>query len=129
MNQTSVQDFRRAVRRYSAPVHICKGWFEDTLAATEWPDGAEVSIAYVDCDYCRSTGPVLEFLSDKLAHGAILAFDDWNAFYGDPFRGQRRAFREFSAEHREFLFEPFLTFGTGQSFICLKAGEVGQIVV
>ena len=55
-----------------------------------------------------------------------IVFDDWNCYYADPRRGQRKAFSEFKQIlEKKFYFEKFITIHTcGMSFICLDK-EIG----
>jgi hypothetical protein len=126
----SEEQFLEVCRRDAYRISTVKGLFECTLPALEWPTGQEVAMAYVDCDYHSSTVEVLRFLRGKLAHGAILAMDDWNMYYADPLRGQKAALREWEASMAdEGVLEPFLPVSyLGMSFIYLKRASMGKAV-
>jgi len=101
-----------------------KGFYEDTLtdelAAKFVPQKA--SVVYIDCDLYTSTVPILKWIPQFLQVGTVIVFDDWNCFKGDPSRGERRAWHEFSKEHSDIGFEPFVSTGEAQSFICIRVG-------
>jgi O-methyltransferase len=85
------------------------------LAARLKPRNA--AVIYVDCDLYESTVPVLAFVRDFIQPGTIIVFDDWNCFLGDPERGERRAWAEFTARHPDLRFVPFMSTAEAQSFI------------
>src|SRR5262249_40639718 len=60
------------------------------------------SIVYIDADLYDSTVPVLDFLTDLLATGSVIMFDDWFCFRGDPSRGVQRAWNEWRARNPQF---------------------------
>lgn len=130
INMTSVQEFRSLVRRDLERVEVVEGFFEESLPRFDWPENQKVVVAYLDCDYYSSTVTCLSFLSDKLEHGALLVFDDWNLYFGDPLRGQKRAFSEFREGNPNLLFEEFVDIGTlGKSFIVLHRSLIGTDVL
>jgi hypothetical protein len=61
--------------------------------------------------------PVLNFIKPFLQPGTIIVFDDWNCFIGDPEKGERRAWAEFTAANPHLKFEPFISDGETNSFI------------
>ncbi len=71
---------------------IVEGFYDQTLKTVA--DLKKVAIVYIDCDLYESTVPVLNFLTDKLAHGAILIFDDWFCFDGGEMKGEQLACAE-----------------------------------
>jgi O-methyltransferase len=109
---------------------LVPGLYEDTLPHFDHTALLPVAVAYVDCDYHESAKSVLDFLSSRLSHGSVLVFDDWDAYYADPMRGERRAFDEFrEASEGRLSFEPFLRIPTGgHSFIVHERGLLGQPV-
>ncbi len=131
MNRTGEERFRKLCRPDLHRIKTVKGFYDKVLPGFGWNPNEKIAVAYIDCDYYESTVPVLDFLKDKLIHGSILAFDDWNCYYGDPKRGERKAFSKFQALTKdEFCFEPFLpiSFG-GMSFIVLKKDLIGREVL
>lgn len=106
---------------------VVKGFYSDSLPDFQWNPGHKIALAQIDCDYYSSTVEVLNFIKDKMQHGTIIAFDDWNCFYADSKRGQRLAFGKWKEELiNMFHFEPFLpiSFG-GMSFICQEKNKIG----
>lgn len=80
----------------------------------------KIAFAHIDCDLYESTVPVLDYIAPSLANGAILSFDDWFCFNGDPRLGEQRALREWSEDGagQEFILTQYQPFGWhGQSFI------------
>lgn len=131
MNFTSEDKFRKICKKDLYRITTVKGFYEDVLPKYKWNYDHKIILAYIDSDYYSSAISVLKFIKDKLAHGAILAFDDWNCYYGDPERGEKRAFAEFKEELKHIAhFEPFLpiSFG-GMSFIYLKRELMGKEVL
>ena len=131
MNFTSEGKFKRICKTDLYRVTTVKGFYEDILPKYKWNYDNKIVLAYIDSDYYASAVEVLKFIKDKLAHGAIVAFDDWNCYYGDPERGEKKAFSEFRNEVKhEAHFEPFLpiSFG-GMSFIYLKKDLLGKEVL
>ena len=88
------------------------------LAARLRPKKA--AVVYIDCDLYESTVPVLAFVREFLQPGTVIVFDDWNCFLGDPERGERRAWAEFTARYPELRFVPFMSTAEAQSFICVS---------
>lgn len=128
---TSEERFKKLCRRDLYRIKIVKGYYDKVLPTYKWDSGKKIILAYIDCDYYESTIPVLKFLKDKLTHGSILAFDDWNCYYSDPKRGERKAFAEFQKEMQGTIrFEPFLpiSFG-GMSFIVLYKNLIGKEII
>lgn len=132
MNVTSEGKFKKICKSDLYRITTVKGFYKDVLPKHLWDPHKKIVLAYIDCDYYSSTVEVLKFLHDKLSHGAILAFDDWNCYYGDPERGEKRAFREFqeAVVGSEVHFEPFLpiSFG-GMSFIYLEKDSLGKDIL
>lgn len=118
------RDFTRLCKQAGMPADrltTIKGFYEhsltDDLKQRLLPRKA--AVVYIDCDLYHSTVPVLAFVKDFLQPGTIIVFDDWNCFYGDPDRGERRAWREFCLANPELRFEPFVQTGMQMSFIHL----------
>ena len=87
----------------------------------------KIALAYIDCDYYSSTIQVLNFLSDKISHGTIIAFDDWDCYFADNKRGQRLAFLQWSKKiKRKYVFEEFRRMNSGgNSFIVQELKKIG----
>jgi O-methyltransferase len=129
--KTSEEDFIRIVVNHGMPrekLVTVKGFYDRSLNEETkhrfLPEQA--TVLYVDCDLYRSTVPVLEFAKDFLQRGTVLVFDDWFCFYGDPLRGQRRAFSEFRERYPSLRFEPFVHTNEIQTFIYLGDGPAGS---
>lgn len=120
---TSLQEFKSICRRQKVPAsdyRVIPGYYEDTIgidvSSKDLPH--DVALAYIDCDLYSSTKTVLEFLSNRLKNGMIVAFDDYYCFSKNTLSGERRAFVELALRDRRFNFEPYVQFGWhGMSFI------------
>jgi hypothetical protein len=96
-----------------------KGFYDQTLTGKlrEQLGEKKAAVVYVDCDLYQSTVPVLEFVKDFLQRGTVIVFDDWNCFWADPEKGERRAWSEFCARYPELRFEEFVTTSMQKSFV------------
>lgn len=83
----------------------------------------KAAVVYVDCDLYKSAVPVLEFVSDFLQVGTVIVFDDWFCFYGDPERGEQRAWREFLQRHPQLRFVDFIQTNEAKAFICIGTNQ------
>lgn len=123
--KTSEEDFRDLVLKQGMPAEkltTVKGFYDQTLTPAlrdRLRANGPAAVVYVDCDLYASTVPILEFVKDFLQPGTVIVFDDWNCFYGDPERGERRAWREFREKYPELRFEEFVRTSEGNSFIHL----------
>ena len=127
MNVTSVEKFKKIIHKDLHRTEIIEGYFENSLKNFKTDINQKVVLCYIDCDYYSSTITVLNFLKKFISHGMILAFDDFNCYYADPKRGQRKAFGEFKDDlEKEFTFIDFFEISTGgKSFICLENKKIG----
>lgn len=122
--KTTEAYFIRVVRRHGIPrkkLITVKGFYDVSLTS-ELKSGLlpmKAAVIYIDCDLYTSTVPVLGFIKDFLQKGTIIVFDDWNCFYGDPEKGERRAFREFKDKNPGLIFEDFVQTNEAKSFIFL----------
>lgn len=98
-----------------------EGFYDQTLTAeTAATLGlTHVAIAHFDCDTYQSTRTALEFITPCLNdYGAVLVFDDWFQFFGNPLLGQQQAFREWREAHPEWAVTEFQKEGaTRNSFV------------
>jgi O-methyltransferase len=124
---TTESEFRKIYRKDLHQITTVPGFYDQSLPGYSLHPGHEVAFAYVDCDYYSSTQSVLAFLEPHLRHGMILAFDDWDCFFADNERGQRKAFLELRERTNErFHFEPFHRIKTGgNSFIVQDRKLIG----
>lgn len=127
MNFTSEEKFLQLVRYDDHRVTTVKGFYNDSLRKFRLSSDQLPALLYVDCDYYSSTIEVLNWIAPYLKHGTLIAFDDWDCYFGDDFRGQRRAFNEFrEAEKKRFLFAEFMKISSGgMSYICLEKSKMG----
>jgi O-methyltransferase len=131
MNFTTLESFHATMKFDRHRVEAVKGFYNLTLPFYNFDRNQKIALAYIDCDYYSSTKDVLNFLKDKISHGTLLAFDDWDCYYADPKRGQRLAFDEFKNETSNlFSYENFRIIDSGgMSFICHEKNKVGQAIL
>jgi len=131
MNHTSLERFRSICKDDLHRITTVAGFFSDSLRAFRWNEKEKIALAYIDVDYYSSTKDVLTFIEGKLQHGSIIAFDDWNCYYADPKRGQRRALAEWQDRLRDTArFEPFLPISwCGMSFIYQEFDKIGKEIL
>ena len=84
----------------SSRTHAIKGAFQDTLKAGPSRYGIEsVSVCHIDSDIYEAAYLALNFIEPALQDGALLLFDEYNAFGADPNRGERRALTQWLREN------------------------------
>jgi len=101
-------------------VTIVPGFYRNTLTekTKRQLNLNRAAIVWIDCDIYESTKPVLDFITDHLTTGSIIAFDDWFLFGADPNAGEMRAAREWLEKNRNIRLVEYKQFGLfGQSFI------------
>lgn len=127
LNSTTLEQFKTIIKKDIYRVELVKGFYEDSLKKYKMEQDYKICLAYIDCDYYESTRSVLNFLEDKITHGSIIFFDDWNCYYCDDSRGQRKAYSEFKERNKEkFIFNEFYTTKTGgKSFIINEINKIG----
>jgi O-methyltransferase len=124
------RSFEARLRRAGLPkeqVHIVEGFFDATLAQPERIPLEKVAIAWVDCDLYSSTVPVLDYLTPRLSHGAILIFDDWFCFKGDPQKGEARACGEWLERNPHISLVPWRQYNwASQAFIVRRTDAADE---
>lgn len=128
MNFTTEDQFKKIVKKDLYRVTTVKGFYENTLPNYDWPKSNVIAMAYIDCDYYKSTKECLNFIKDKLQHGSLIVFDDWNCYYADPKRGQRLAYSEFKKDlYEKNTFVEFSDIESGgKAFIVLENEKIGK---
>lgn len=89
---------RKTLGEERVKTHI--GLFSDTLP--ELPDGQQVAMASIDCNFYQSTTSVLDhlFANRMMSEGGIIFFGGaWNHCKASPNHGYRRAWRECTEKH------------------------------
>jgi O-methyltransferase len=88
------------------------GFYETTLSpAAAGPRPDRISFAYVDCDLYTSSADVLQFVADRLCHGAVIAFDDYFCFSPTHASGERLAALEIFEHHPRWTLVPYIQWG------------------
>ena len=97
------------------------GLFADTLRACVPSKYQKAALVHIDCDLYESTREVLDGIEPILQSGALLLFDDWFHYKGDPRRGEARAFHEFLASHPAWGSQPYRQYGVfGKAFVLYR---------
>jgi cytochrome P450 len=97
------------------------GWFDKTIADSIPTKYQRAALVHIDSDLYASAMCVLEGIAPILTDGALMLFDDWFMYRGDPNEGEARAFREFLANHPEWQAIPYQTYSVFcNSFIMHK---------
>ena len=97
--------------------NLIKGFYSESLTEELKASMPKVGVVHIDVDLYSSTVCVLHFLKSLLVKGSVLVFDDWYAFPGGSFMGERKALNEFLEENPGFAIEPWKSYSTfGQSF-------------
>ena len=128
MNFMDEEKFLSIMKKDRNRISTVKGFFEKSLENFSFPKNSKIALVYIDCDYYTSTKTVLNFLTDYLSHGMIIAFDDWDCYFADNQRGQRLAFQEWSKKNKKkFYFEKFRTIDSGGiSFVVHEKKLIGS---
>ena len=129
-NFFSEENFQKKFKNNKEIITIIPGYYEESLKKFKLKEEHEkIALAYIDCDFYSSTTEVLNWLKNNLCHGMILAFDDWDLYFGDPQRGQKKAFIEFKNNQNDWHFEEFFRIKSGgHSFIALDNSKIGKEV-
>jgi O-methyltransferase len=127
--QGGVEQFLLACDAHGVPREAytaVEGYFDATLPPLG-DDGppTDIALVYLDCNMYSSTVTALEFLSPRLKHGMVIAFDDYWCWSPTDVAGERLAFEEFQVSHPEWRFVRFkeVNWG-GLSFVVERADAV-----
>ena len=123
---TNIESFHKICQAHNIPREaytLVPGFYDETL--TNIPKDSppkDIALAYVDCDMFSSTQTVLNFLTPRLKHGMIIAFDDYFCYASNQIAGERKAFiNEWSVTH-EWNFVRYRDYGwAGVSFVVERA--------
>jgi hypothetical protein len=120
---TSEVEFIRRVTKAGMPrerLLTVPGFYENSLndfAKFHLPKKA--AVIYIDCDLYVSTKTVLDWIVPFFQKGTIIVFDDWQCYSGDPMKGQKRAWSEFTEAHPTLCFEEWISTNEAKAFIYL----------
>jgi O-methyltransferase len=89
-------------------VDLVKGWFKDTLTKERRAalGIGKASLIMIDCDIYSASKEALRFCEPHIDRHAVVLFDDWGWREEVGEIGQKEAFAEFLAEHRDISAEP-----------------------
>jgi O-methyltransferase len=107
ISQTSLQENR---------LITVSGFYSESLSSSLYNQLSlrQASIVMIDCDLYSSTKDVLTFITPLLVDGSILIFDDWYAYKGSPFKGERLATFEWLQDNPNIVLSEFASRGTHQ---------------
>jgi hypothetical protein len=94
----------------SPELHV--GLFEQTVPSVVPSRYPAIALAHLDCDLYESTRSALEAIAPALQDGAMLLFDDWFHYRGNPAKGEARAFAEFLDTHPEWRSVHYRSYAT-----------------
>lgn len=89
------------------------GWFEDTIPKVIPNKYKKAALVHIDSDLYSSARCVLEGVAPILADGALVCFDDWFMYRGDPNQGEAKALSDFLVHHPEWQaihYQPYSVF-------------------
>ncbi len=97
------------------------GLFSETLQRVIPLTYPQVALLHVDCDLYESARDVLSGVEPALQDGAMILFDDWFLYKGNPDRGEARAFTEFLRTRPHWRAVHYRSYGTcGNAFILFR---------
>jgi len=102
-------------------VTFIPGFYEESLLRPDTRkavDGSRAALLHIDCDLYTAARDALEFMTDRIADGAMLMFDDWFLYRGRPDRGVQKAFAEWAPRSGLIFNEYFRYHWAGICFIC-----------
>ena len=80
---------------------------------SDYVDDNFIAIALFDMDLSEPTYVALEFIKEKLNHGSIIIFDEYNGFKSDENLGEFRALHKFLDNNKQFSVRLYLRYGDG----------------
>ena len=117
-----VEEFKKMCLKKGIPASefiVVPGFYEQSLG--DGPDKnfpKDICLAYIDCDLYSSTAAVLDFLTKRLKHGMIIAFDDYYCWSATQVSGERKACHEYFRNNKDWALLPFVQYGWhGMSFV------------
>jgi len=78
------------------------GLFADAIPRVIPNKYTKAALVHIDSDLYESAKSVLEGVAPILSDGALVCFDDWFMYRGDPQQGEARALAEFLTAHPEW---------------------------
>lgn len=104
----------------SEGVTLIPGFFSESLPAESTQNivgNDPVAIIHIDCDLYSSARDCLDFVSGRIADGAVMLFDDWYCYRGRPDSGVHKAFSEWRSS-APYLVSDYFSYGwAGRAFI------------
>ena len=98
---STMQDVIERIRTFQNvfEVKFYPGYFEESLLERKAQKIEELALIHIDVDLYSSCIPVLEYLTPRLADGALIVFDDYFCYRGNPNFGVRKAFEEWKLRY------------------------------
>ncbi len=98
-----------------------EGYYDKTLS-NNTHGVSKAMLIHIDCDLYSSAKSVLNYILPFLQDGTVLVFDDYYCYRGNPTRGVRKAFDEWSKVNNIHSTPYYQYSWAGQSFI-VNLGE------
>jgi O-methyltransferase len=95
-------------------VTVVPGFYQDTIKGKS-PEAFGIRnacVVHIDTDVYEPALIALEFISNALQQGALLLFDDYDQLGASNDKGERRAVREWLANHPEVELEAYRSYAT-----------------
>lgn len=122
-DNTSIQQVYELLAQENLPkerVSLFEGYFEDTLFSEETLKRIQynsIAIVHIDCDLYSSAVQCLDFLTRRIADGAVILFDDWFCYRGRQDKGVHKAFDEWCRKEDYHVSDYFSYSWAGRAFI------------
>ena len=89
------------------PPEIVVGLFPESLEPSRF---SKAALVHIDADLYASAKTALDSVEPILSDGALVCFDDWFMYRGNPNKGEQRAFKEFLEENPHWEAIPYKTY-------------------
>lgn len=102
---------RELFRKSALPEpELSVGLFSDTIPTVIPAQTKRAALVHIDSDLYPSAKQALLGVEPILQDGALICFDDWFMYRGDPDKGEQRALREFLEERPHWQAIPYQTY-------------------
>jgi hypothetical protein len=86
------------------------GLFSHTIPRVIPAKYSKAALVHIDSDLYESARCALEGVAPILSNGALVCFDDWFMYRGDPDQGEARALADFLSDHKEWRAVQYQTY-------------------
>lgn len=121
---STMEDVIARIRDYQKmyEVKFYPGYFDESLVQRDAAKIENLALVHIDVDLYTSCIPVLNYLVPRLSDGALIVFDDYFCYRGNPNFGVRKAFEEWKVRYdRHFNITHYTNYAwSGAVFIVTK---------